>query len=163
MPCRPHQFVVNPLTTAVAPTPAYHPLLFATPPVLPSVATFPEFHDAPASVVEQIFTVDALVRSTLHMLAMAPMPWSFEEFLPALQTHKHSRGMTVLSLPNTIDECAVRMASKLQKTLHGHANTILLLNVFRAPALILPSWSKGAPILSTLTTWSATMVRLDTC
>ncbi len=119
LPCGPHRFVIDPLTTVVAPPPIYYQSSCTT--NLGAMA-FPEFLDAPTSVVEQSFAVNALGRSALRMLWHQRL--GHLNFRRLSELHKHTRGMPALSLPDTIDECAVCMSSKLRKTSRGHANTM---------------------------------------
>ncbi|KAI2507364.1 Reverse transcriptase (RNA-dependent DNA polymerase) [Fragilaria crotonensis] len=119
LPCGPHLFVVDPFTTVVAPPPAYYPSSCTT---TLSAMAFPEFLDAPTSVVEQSFAINALGRSALRMLWHQRL--CHLNFRRLSELHKHTRGMPARSLPDVIDECAVCMSSKLRKTSCGHANTM---------------------------------------
>ncbi|KAI2510375.1 hypothetical protein MHU86_4099 [Fragilaria crotonensis] len=124
LPCGPQRFVVDPLTIAVAPPSAHCPSSFATHPVsVPQIRpTSPEFQDGSGSAIDEFFTVHALGRSALRMLWHQRL--GHLNFRRLSELHKHTRGMPALSLPDTIDECAVCMASKLRKTPRGHANTM---------------------------------------
>jgi hypothetical protein len=111
LPCGPHRFVVQSLAVPVAaPLPAYFPASVASPPV--PISVFPEFGDHASPSAQQAFVVNALGRSALRMLWHQRL--GHLNFRRLSELHKHTRGLPALTLPDTIDECAVCMASKLR-------------------------------------------------
>ena len=117
-----HCYIVHSLAVPFsAPLPVYFPTSVAMLPAPAIVSVFSKFDDD-ASPSAQSFLVDALGRSALLMLWHQRL--GHLNFRQLSELHKHTRGMPALTLPNTIDDCAVCMASKLRKTPRGHTNSM---------------------------------------
>ena len=105
-------------TTSLTPLSLSYPTPIASISLLHSLDRYPEF-----SSISRDLLVGSLSRPALTMLWHQRL--GHLNFRRLSELHRHTRGLPALSLPGTIDNCAVCLAAKLRKTPRGSASIMV--------------------------------------
>lgn len=105
-------------TTSLTPLSLSYPTPIASISLLHSLDRFPEF-----SSVSRDLLVGSLSRPALTMLWHQRL--GHLNFRRLSELHRHTRGLPALSIPGTIDQCAVCLAAKLRKAPRGSASIMV--------------------------------------